>query len=209
MTFTDKAIDGLRDKIKQRMSARRFEHTAEVEKMAARLGELYAPDKLDVLRVAALLHDVTKELDTEAQLELLKAYGESVREEDAMSPKTLHARTAALLVPDEFPEFASEEVLSAVRWHTTGRADMTLCDMLIYLADYIDMSRKFTDCVMLREYFWREDVQNMSFNERERHLWHTLVLSFDMTLSALVKEGAPISVDTLNARNALILKLSK
>ncbi len=209
MIFTDKAIDDLREKIKQRMSEYRFEHTAEVEKMAVRLGELYAPDKLDVLRVAALLHDVTKELDTKAQLELLKAYGVSVGDEDAMSPKTLHARTAALLVADEFPNFATDEVISAIRWHTTGSVDMTVCDALIYLADYIDMSRTFADCILLREYFWREDVQNMSADERERHLWQTLVLSFDMTLTALLNEGALVSVDTLKARNALMLKLGK
>ena len=54
-------LSALREKISSGMSAKRFRHTAEVEKMVIRLGELYAPDKISERRAAALLHDITKE----------------------------------------------------------------------------------------------------------------------------------------------------
>lgn len=209
MSFTESQIDALRERVRGAMSERRFTHTAEVEKMAVRLGELYAPDRIDMLRAAALLHDVTKERNTEEQLAMLASHGIAINELDRLSPKTLHARTAVLEVLDRYTEFATEELLSAVGRHTTGHADMTVCDAVIYLADYIDMSRSFDDCVYLREYFWGKEPERMGECERLRHLWETLLVSFDMTLKALIDEGSPISVDTADARNAVICKLRK
>ncbi len=206
MSFSPEMIDALRERVRSGMSEWRFTHTAEVEKMAARLGELYAPDKLPMLRAAALLHDITKEKSPEEHIEILLSHGAKVTDFDYASPKTLHARTAELIVADEFPEFADDELLSAVRRHTTGDAEMNVCDAIIYLADYIDMSRKFPDCVYLREYFWGKEPEKMSEEERIKHLWQTLVMSFDMTLKALIEEGSPVSVETVGARNAAILK---
>ena len=162
-----------------------------------------------LIRAAALLHDVTKERSAAEQLDMLEAHGITVTEFDKASPKTLHARTAELEVIDNYSEFAADELLSAVRWHTTGRAEMSVLDAIIYLADYIDMSRKFDDCVYLREYFWSQRPENMTRAERERHLWETLLISFDMTLKALAEEKSLISVDTVDARNAIILRLKK
>ena len=64
--ITEDMIISLRESLRAQnargeMSDKRYGHTLEVEKMAARIGALYAPDKINVLRAAALLHDVTKE----------------------------------------------------------------------------------------------------------------------------------------------------
>ena len=209
MMFSDSEIDLLRADVSANMSPYRFIHTAEVEKMAIRLGELYAPDKIDLLRVAALLHDITKEFNTEGQLKMLADHGETVTEADKLSPKTLHQRTAALLIPERYPSYANSEVINAVRIHTTGSADMTLCDCLVYLADYIDMSRSFPDCVRLRNYFFDAEPQKMDAEQRLEHLWKTLVLSFDMILNALVADGEVISPDTVSARNVMLTRLAK
>ena len=209
MGFSEMTIDALRTKICSSMSEWRFVHTAEVEKMAVRLGELYLADKIPELRVAALLHDITKEKSTDEQIEILISHQARVGDIDRLSPKTLHARTAELVAIDEYPELATPEILSAIRRHTTGHAEMTLFDAVIYLADYIDMSRKFDDCVRLREYFWSKEPHSMSVQEREQHLWETVLLSLDMTLKALTDEGAIISVDSVEARNAIICRLKK
>lgn len=206
MSFSTEMIDGLRQRIRESMSEWRFNHTAEVEKMAVRLGELYAPDKIPMLRAAALLHDVTKEKTAEEHLEILRSHGAEITDFDKASPKTLHSRTAVFVIKDEYPEFASEELLAAVDRHTTGDEGMTVCDGIIYLADYIDMSRKFPDCVYLRNYFWDKKPENMSVGDREKHLWQTLVISFDMTLKGLIEEKSPISIRTVSARNFALLK---
>ena len=207
MKFSEEQLSLLREKISSTMSEKRFYHTAEVEKMAARIGEIYAPDKIDVLRAAGLLHDITKEYSTEKQLQICREFGIITTKQDILTPKTFHAKTAAVLIPVLYPEFADDEVVSAVRWHTTGNADMTLLEKIVYLADYIDESRKFEDCVKLRRIFWDANPREMSEKERNIHLTKTLVVSFNMTLSGLISENAPISDDTFMARNALLLSL--
>ena len=205
MKFDETALDRLRESVSGEMSEKRFRHTAAVEKMAARLGELYAPDKIDILRAAALLHDITKEYSSEKQLQICRKFGIIISKQDILTPKTFHAKTAAALIPTRYPEFADPEVISAVRWHTTGRADMSLLEKIVYLADYIDESRTFPDCVALRNLFWDAAPQSMSPEEREAHLDRVLIRSFDMTLAGLIEEGAPVSEDTFSARNSLIV----
>lgn len=209
MRFSDAQIDALRERVRGSMSDYRFIHTAEVEKMAARIGELYAPDKLDILRAAALLHDVTKELTPDEQIEMLRVAGEDVAALELASHKTFHARTAVYAILRDHPEFADEELLAAVRYHTTGRADMSICEKIIFLADYIDMSRKFDDCVKLRNYFWDAHPENMSESEREKHLLQTILIGLDSTLSSLIEEGAPTDPDSVRARNFIIKQLKK
>ncbi len=202
--ITEKMLDALREDVEKNMSPKRFRHTAEVEKMIVRLGELYAPDIIAELRGAALLHDITKEYRTDRQLLICAEHGLEITKEELLAPKTFHARTAAALIPELYPPFGSELIINAVRFHTTGRANMSIAEKLLYLADYIDMSRTFSDCVELREHFFSGKPEEMNTEERERHLNDTLILSFDMTVKGLIAEGSVVSPDTLAARNYLI-----
>lgn len=205
--FTQQELQALRERVTADMSPKRAQHTLAVEQMAARLCALYCPGQEQLLRVAALLHDVTKEWPTEQHVAFLQANGVAVTPLDLAAPKTLHARTAALLIPAQFPEYADPEVISAVRWHTTGREDMTLSERIVYLADYIDLSRTFPDCVKLRSAFWDANPADMDAAQRSKHLARVLIASFDMTVAGLLADGAPVSPDTFCARNSLILQL--
>ena len=209
MGFSEEMIIELREDVRRSMSDFRFVHTAEVEKMAQRIAQIYSPEKIEVLRAAALLHDITKEFTVEQSVNMLEGYGESVSELDRLSYKTLHERTAPYAIKEKYPEFADSEVLAAVRYHTTGRANMSLCEKIIFLADYIDMSRKFDDCVYLRNYFWSAKPENMTESERIEHLDKTLMLAFDMTVKALVDENSPISIESVEARNYLVAELKR
>jgi HD superfamily phosphohydrolase YqeK len=82
---------------------------------------------------------------------------------------------------------------------------MTLTEQLLYLADYIDESRLFPDCVRLRSFFWDAHPERMTMEDRLIHLRRTLIMSFDMTMRALLSECAVISPDTALARNRLVL----
>ena len=206
--ITEEMLTELRSSVANSLSERRYKHTLEVEKMAARLAEIYCPDKLPDLRAAALLHDITKEYDNKVHISILSKPGIGFTKEEYLAPKTFHARTAALLIPEIYPEFADDDVIAAVRWHTTGRAGMSIAEKVLYLADYIDMSRNFEDCVKLRDYFFSKNIEDMSEEERLLHLDRTLLMSFDMTVRGLLAEGTVINKDTINARNTLICSLS-
>ena len=207
--ITEEMLEGLRKSATETMSEKRRVHTLAVEQMAMRIGAVYAPDKINLLRAAALLHDVTKERKTPEQLEMCEKYGIEVSENDKLAPKTFHAKTASALIKEEYPEFADDDVVSSVRWHTTGREGMTVCEKIIYLADYIDESRKFSDCVKLREFFWGKDINSMSEQEKNDHLRDTLILSYDMTIRNLLDENSPVAKDTFDARNELVCERLK
>ncbi len=202
--ITEQKLDILREKIQGSMSPKRFFHTAEVEKTAAYLGSLYAPDKILELRAVALLHDTTKERVPEWHIMTCARHGIELSRDALLAAKTLHAVTAAALIPEDFSEFATDEIIGCVRWHTTGKEGMTLLEKIIYLADYIDMSRTFEDCVKLREYFMSAHPEKMDMEKRLYHLDDTLIMSFDMTVRGLIEDGKLISRDTVSARNSLI-----
>ena len=207
--ITEKMLDSLRETVKGSMSPKRFTHTAAVEEMVARLCALYCPEYTLQLRAAALLHDLTKELTSEAQEALCAAYDIPTDDLQRLSPKTYHAKTAVARILRDFPQFADPIIVDAVRWHTTGHAGMTLTEKLLYLADYIDDSRTFSSCVLLRRYFFGAEPELMTSEERERHLRATLLLSYEHTLKDLLAEGAPIDEDTSRARNELLVQAAK
>lgn len=207
--ITEQMLDQLREEMRNRLSPKRFHHTAEVERAVARLCALYAPQSTLPMRAAALLHDLTKELSPGEQETLCQSLGLRVTAQDRLSPKTFHARTAAALIPRQFPAFSDPTVISAVRWHTTGHRGMTLTEQLLYLADYIDDSRTFPACVLLRNTFFDARPECMSAKERREHLRDVLLLSFDLTVRDLLTEGQPIAPDTVCARNELLQKKSQ
>ena len=207
--ITEKMLNTLRETIKGSISPKRFVHTVAVEEMVARLCALYCPEYTMQLRAAALLHDLTKELTPDAQEALCAAYDIPTDDLQRISPKTYHAKTAAARIVRDFSEFADPIIIDAVRWHTTGHAGMTLTEKLLYLADYIDESRTFSSCVLLRRYFFGAEPELMSGEERQKHLRATLLLSYELTLKDLLTDGAPIDEDTIRARNELLVEASK
>lgn len=204
--FGEEMLAALREKMKNEMGEKRYNHTLEVEKMAARLGEIYAPDKLSALRAAALLHDVTKERTVDEHVAICESAGLVVSRAELKSPKMFHAKTGALVILQKYPQFATDEIVNAVRYHTTGKADMSIMEKIIYLADYIDMSRTFEDCVALRNFFFDFDFDNASEKEKLEHLNDTLIMSYDLTIRGLLEDGKHINDTTFEARNFLILE---
>ena len=203
----DNMINELREQISAKMSSFRLEHTLGVEKMAIRLGALFCPEKEDLLRAAALLHDITKELSISEHTEIYRAHSMEPSAEELSAPATLHAVTASLVIPEIYPDFACDEIINAVRYHTVGREGMTIEEKLIYLADYIDETRKYDDCIALRNMFFSVHPENMGMDERIAHLNKVILRSFDLTIADILKNRRVLSVETVKARNGIIFEL--
>lgn len=200
MRKTDSPLDFLRGEIQNHISGKRLLHTYAVENEIKRLGGLYGFDEKEItkLRISALLHDITKEIKTEGQLALCKEYGITVTDNELKSPKLFHSMTGAYLSRKLFPELVDETVFNAILYHTSGREDMTLFEKLLYLADYIEETRTFPDCVTLRKLFYSTEKFT------EEHLNRILLISFDMTVKNLIDDGYFIHPKTVAARNFLI-----
>ena len=166
---------------------KRIPHVLGTEQEAIRLAERYGGD-VEKARVAALLHDCTKKLDMEEQLELCRHYGIELDELEQKALKLLHAKTGAAIARDVFG--VDEEIYHAIWWHTTGHANMTLLEKIIYLADYIEPSRDFPGVDKLRKVCY-EDLDK------------GLLLGLDMSIQEMTEMGNPVHRATVEARDAL------
>lgn len=188
------------------LSERRCRHVfAVAEEMDALLKLYPLPEtEAEEMYLAALLHDLTKEKSTEAQLQLCREYGIILRAEDERTEKALHAISGAEFARREFA--LSDGVCQAIRYHTTARADMTVCEKLLFLADYIEKTRTWAPCRALRRVFYRDVKAARSEQERMAALDRAVLLGLDSTLQDLIEQGRFIHPDTVEARNFLLAR---
>ena len=147
-------FDWLRVKACEMLDPKRTRHVAGCEMEAVKLARRWGEDE-SAAREAAIMHDCTKSLGLEEQLLLCEKYdiiADSVERGDA---KLLHSKTGACIAKCEFG--VSDEACAAIRWHTTGKADMSTLEKIIYLADYIEPSRAFDGLEELRRLAY-EDI---------------------------------------------------
>ena len=161
----------------------RIPHVLGTEQEAVRLALRYGAD-VDRARTAALLHDCTKRLEMDEQLALCAQYGIELDELEQRALKLLHAKTGAAVARDRFG--VDDEIYSAIFWHTTGHADMTLLEKVIYLADYIEPTRSFPGVDTLRAACY-EDLDK------------GLLMGLEMTVEEMKERGNPVHSATLAA----------
>ena len=201
--------EALVQKVKSEMGEHRFTHTLAVAKESIILATAFDFSEQDAKRlfIASLLHDYTKAYSTEKQIALAKEYGITLTQDDLASPPVLHSRTAAGICQIVFPGDVDCEIAEAIRCHTVGKKEMSLFDKLLFLADYIEETRTYPDCIALRRSFW-EAVPTLSPDRLERHLSATLLHAVDYTIGALCREGLAIAPATVAAHNLLIAEIN-
>ncbi len=197
-----KEIDmaSLKTVIKSMQKPQRFQHTLGVEKEVRNLGRIFLPDKVEKLAIAAILHDITKDFSTEKQFELCEEYGIDI--DKKIAPKLLHSITGSEFARRKFgSEIVDDEIYDAIKYHTVGRENMTTFEQLVYLADYIEENRTFSDCQLLRHYFYTNVAHCTDLDQRKENLRRTMVLSFNLTIQNLMDEGKNIDLATIKSRN--------
>lgn len=125
----------------------RVNHVIGCSETAEQLALQWGADPVAAKR-AGILHDVTKALNAEEQLHLCAKYDIVLNHFEQRNPKLLHAKTGAAVAAAVFGE--SPEVVEAICWHTTGHADMTVLQKILYLADYMEPNRDFEGVEKLR-----------------------------------------------------------
>ena len=161
----------------------RVNHVLGCRDTAVKLAQHWGADVTDAAR-AGILHDITKAIDGPLQLTLCREYGTMLDDFSVRYPRTLHALTGSLVAERIFGE--SEAVVSAIRHHTTGKADMNLLEKIIYVADYMEPCRDFPGVEKLRE---------LAFSNIDA----ALKLGLEMTLVHLANQGNEVSPESREA----------
>ncbi len=204
--LNEEVLCAIRRDLSSRMGEYRLRHTLGVEEAALRLGELLMPDAIPELRLAALLHDITKEVPDREQAALCRSYGIRLRPTDIAAPMTLHAKTGAYVARECYPALVTPRVFHAILRHTTAGKRMTLFQKIIFVADFAEEGRSYPFFVDMRNTLFAKLRETGNILMRRRTLDDALLSYLTETVRTLTEKKRPIAEDTLYAYNELILK---
>ncbi len=184
------SLETLRADVRERLGDRAFAHCEAVERTAAQLAATYGVD-VGLASTAGLLHDWAREDGHRSLLDQAGEAGIPTGPVDVSVPYLLHAPAGAAALSQVYPGLA-EEIIQAVGRHTTGAADMSELDMIVYVADMIEPAREFPGVAELRAAVGDVD------------LFELYARCYQASLMHLVRRRKHLHPDTLTAWNAIV-----
>ncbi len=175
--------------IREKLDDFRFTHSLAVADRAVELAEKYGADK-EKAYLAGLLHDITKNLSKDEQLQFFGSSAIMLSNVEKASPKVWHAISGACYIKNVL-KIADSEIINAVRYHTTGRENMSLLEKVVYIADFTSIDRNYTDV----------DILRAKVNE---NLNDGIIYALRYTINSLSEKNQVIHPDTLSAYNQLL-----
>ncbi len=139
----------MKDKLEKALSKKRYEHSIGVCDEAVKLAKKYGAD-VEKAYTAGLLHDCAKGFDTDTQIKLCREYGIMLDDITLSCTAVIHAPLGAVVANREYG-IDDDEILEAIRNHTTGKEGMSLLDKIIYIADMIEPLRDYSGVDVLRK----------------------------------------------------------
>lgn len=177
--------------LRGRLTERRFIHSLNVADSARELAEIYGCDP-DKAYTAGLIHDCCKDEPAGLQLSYMLGNGAELTECEINTAKLYHSICGSVYIQKEFG-IDDIEIINAVRYHTTGRANMSVLEKVIFIADFISAERDYNGVEIMRE-------------KAKRSLDEAIVEGLSFTIKDLIDAGRIIHPDTLGAYNDAIAK---
>lgn len=182
-------LEFIRNRVKEKLSEKRFKHVLGAEEMAAKLGKFYGVDEKKV-RISALLHDYAKEEKLENLQRICREhYGKKLEHYMGMN-EVLHGFAAAVLAREEFG-IEDREILEGIKYHTIGKRGLSFFSKIIYMADAVEEGRVYPGV---------EELRKMAFEDMDG----AILLELNQKLEYLVKKDVIIHLNTLDMRNWLL-----
>ena len=183
-------VNELEEFMKTSLKPARYTHSLGVEKMARELAEIYGADS-EKAAFAGRYHDIAKCFTPDVMNKYVRDFG--LDEMYIDNNPLAHSKVAACILENEFG-VKDEEVLDAVRSHTTGRGNMSLLEEIVYVSDAIEENRSYPELKALQERA-RTDIDG------------ACLFIMDYTLDSLAKKGRVPDRDTVEARQYIIDKI--
>jgi len=164
--------------LEHELDSKRFEHTLGVEFTAAALARAHGASVYDA-QMAGLLHDCAKDIPDSRKISLCEKYGLPVSEVERSNPGLLHAKLGSYLAEHKYG-IDNPDILGSIEWHTTGKPNMSLLEKIVFVADFIEPSRKPLPNMDL--------IRSLAFKDIDRAVYQIL----SDTLSYLSESGKEI-----------------
>lgn len=191
MVYTKVSEEEIKQWLKNNLCEERYIHSLGTAECAAELAEKYKIDK-EKAYTAGLLHDCAKCFSNEKLKQIIDE-NLQVEECEMLNYKTLHAPVSAYIAEKDFG-VEDKEILSAIRWHTLGKVDMTTFEKIIFLADKIEPNT--------RDEKYRNEILEILKEENGLNL--ALLRCYKETVKSLVKRELKICLTTINIYNHLL-----
>ena len=172
-------IEEIQEKLQKKISPKLFRHIVGVRYTAEALAMRYDVN-MDQAGTAGVLHDCAKYLSGEKMYQKCQKHQIAISPSEEKNPMLLHAKLGAYLAEHKYG-VQDPEVLSAIRWHTTGKEDMTVLEQIVFLADYIEPHRKIIPGL--------DQVRRMAFQNLEEAVYLTLKNTVSYLEEQAVKTG--------------------
>ena len=187
-------INYLKSLIKPRMGEYRYVHSVNVSKKAVELAKIYSCDEEKAM-IAGMLHDITKETPAKEQLKIIAEGGIILDDVEKSSSKLWHPISGSVYIRDAVG-ITDSDIINAVRFHTTGRAGMSLLEKIIFVADFTGDERNYDGVDIMRE-------------KSMRSLEEAMLYGLQFTIKDLSKRMMTIHPNALACYNELLLKDEK
>lgn len=174
------------------LSESRFYHSKCVSRKAGELAEKYGAD-VRKSEIAGMLHDIMKDTDPEEQLKIINSFGIMMSKAEIRNKKLYHAISGHAYVKHVL-KLDDEEILGAIRWHTSGKSDMSLLEKVIFVADFISADRDYEGVEEMREL-------------AEKSLEHAILEGVSFTIKELLQNESYIDENSVGAYNDALEKL--
>ena len=170
--------------VKRMLSEKRFKHSEGVVKRAIEYAKIYNVD-IETVKLAAIAHDIAKEFSKEENENYIREHGILLDEVETISHNLLHAKIGASICKNKYN--FTDDMVNSIKYHTTGRADMSLLEKIIYLADATEENRKYNSL-----YYVDTIKENIDKGMVEVSKW---------VINHLLERGEVIHLDSIKCYN--------
>lgn len=125
---------------KEKLSEKRFNHTLGVVERAIQYAEIYN-ENIEKVKIAAILHDIAKEIPKEESYNMLEKCGVKLDDIEKRNFNLIHSILGAEIAKNEYG--LDDDIVNAIKYHTTGRENMSMLEKIIYLADATELNRNY------------------------------------------------------------------
>ncbi|MBQ6847487.1 MAG: bis(5'-nucleosyl)-tetraphosphatase (symmetrical) YqeK [Clostridia bacterium] len=185
-------IDEYKIILQSRLDEHRYNHSLCVADEAKRLAEKYGGNT-EKCFLAGLLHDITKNSDPKEHLQIFETFGIILSDIEKNAQKLWHAMSGAAYIENVL-EIRDNEIVDAIRYHTTAKANMSLTSKILYLADFTSADRNYPDVNVIRGLV-------------EKSLDEAFIYALKYTIIDLTERSKAIHPDTVAAYNETVLHL--
>ncbi len=189
------SIDEIKNYLKENLSSERYFHTLGVMQEAIELAKRYNAD-IKKAEIAGLLHDNAKCMTKEDLRKFISENLPDLDKNELKNYKTLHAPVGAYFAKEKF-KISDPEIISAIRWHTLGRVNMTLLEKIVFLADKIEKNTRDIE-------YRNQIIKILDENEGELGLNKALFRCFIETVKSLADRKLYICTTTIDVYNWLL-----